>query len=89
MSVKQHNDVAPNLVMLRSTDAGPVSSVVNIIEDLLERARRGEIVGVAIAAVSYRRGSVTMYDLGAGDVAGLVCANRRLESRLLEHCEDV
>jgi hypothetical protein len=79
----------PKLTMLRAADAGPVSSVVDAIEDVLDRARRGEIVSVAIAAVSNRRGSVTSYDLGAGDVAGLVCAGRRLERRLLDHCEDV
>lgn len=66
----------------------PDAKVVALLENVLERARRGEVIAVAIAAHVYGETATDTgqgYELGAGDVAHLVCAIERLKLRLLEH----
>lgn len=66
----------------------PVPSVVALLEDVLRRARAGEIRGVAIAATCDARCDGSAFDLGDGGVAGLNLAIDRLKGRLLAHHGD-
>lgn len=68
-------------------DRSPVPSVVELLEDLLERARRGEVIGVAVAAACSERCDASTYAIGEGTVAQLVLSIERVKLRLLEHRE--
>ena len=72
---------------LRSTDAGAVSEVVELLRDLLARAERGEVIGVAVAASCDRRADASSYAIGEGTIAALVLGLERCKRRLLDHCE--
>lgn len=76
-----------DVVDLTEIRLAPVSETVAVLEDLLERARRGEIRGVAVAASCDQGCDASAYALGDGGIASLVLALRRLEVRLLDHCE--
>jgi hypothetical protein len=78
---------APAPVRLHAVDPEPVAAVVELLEHAIERAKAGEIIGVAIAAATTGRCDLTSYALGEGSIATLVLANRRLEQRLLDHEE--
>jgi hypothetical protein len=71
---------------LRKLEPEPVAEVVALLEEMLERARAGEIIGVGAAACS-GRADATSYTIGEGNIASLVLACRRLERRLLDHEE--
>jgi hypothetical protein len=68
---------------LRVLEASPVPEVVAILEDALERAKAGEVIGVGLAMACAGRSEATSYALGAGSVAALVLATERLKVRLL------
>lgn len=70
------------------SETAPVPEVVSLLEDALERARRGELRAVGLVAHSRGRCDATSYALGEGTIATLVLACRRLELRLLAHGED-
>ena len=62
----------------------PVPAVVDALEDLLERAKSGEIRGFAVAASCDAGSDGTTYELGDGGIASLVLAMERLKLRLLD-----
>ena len=70
-----------------SQDGGQCGSPPEVMEDMLERAKRGKIRGVAIAAACDQRSDATVYALGDEGIAPLVLACERVKLRLLEHCE--
>lgn len=76
-----------NTVLLRAPEPAAVPAVVDVLEDMLARAKAGEIIGVGIVAACRARCDATAYAIGEGDIARLVLANRRLERRLLDHEE--
>lgn len=62
--------------------------IVERLQDMLDRAKRGEVVSVAIAAQTRHEGAAldtaNAFSFGEdGDVAHLVCAIERLKLRLL------
>lgn len=71
-----------NLRQIKS--AGPVLEVVALLEDLLERARSGEVIGVAVAAACNGRADATVYELGEGSVSSLHLGLCRMQRRLLD-----
>ena len=58
--------------------------VVGVLEDMLARAKRGEVRAVALACHLVPTSTSTIYALGDGNVAHLVCALERVKLRLLE-----
>ena len=65
-----------------------VPIVVEILEDLLRRAKEGQIIGLAVAATVTGRATATVYDLGEGDAPGLHYALSRLTQMVLEYGMD-
>lgn len=66
----------------------PVPGVVGLLEELLERAREGELRSLVVAAGTDMGGTATCYELGDGDVAHLVCAMERAKLRLLTDTDE-
>ena len=62
----------------------PQEGVICTLRDMLARAERGEVRAVAIAAHTVPTNTSTVYALGDGNIAHLVCALERLKLRLLE-----
>jgi len=58
--------------------------VVELLEDLLTRARAGEIRAIGVAAQTCDGCDLTAYRLGDGTVAVLHLAATRLRDRILE-----
>jgi hypothetical protein len=76
-----------NVVALQK--APPAPAIVKLAEDMLARAKNGEIVALAIAAhvriEGVETGTSSAYCLGHdGDVAHLVCAIERVKLALLK-----
>jgi len=76
----------PRIVALPK--APPARSIVQLAEDMLARAKRGEIIAIAVAAHvrvdGVDTGTSSAYSLGDnGDVAHLVCAIERVKLALL------
>lgn len=70
---------------LASLKVEPVESVVARLEELIERAKKGEVVAVAFACVC--QGGTTMEGWGCGDrqpVAPILGAIEVLKARLLD-----
>lgn len=67
---------------------GAVPEVVALLQDALQRARNGEIIGVGLALACTGRAESTAYALGEGGVATLVLATERLKARLLREGEE-
>lgn len=63
----------------------PVPDVIEICEDLLERAKAGTMIAIAVAAQSASATTTTVYSIGDGDVAHLICAIERVKLRLLDY----
>ncbi len=61
----------------------PDARVVSLCQELLARARRGELVSIAIAMQTQGAGTATSFEMGEGDTAHLVLAIERLKLRLL------
>lgn len=70
--------------------AAPVPGVVAELERLLERARAGEIRGLAVVASCEGGAHATSYELGDGSIGDLIVGCLRLQRRLLNvHGEDL
>lgn len=69
------------------TRQGPVPEVIALLEDMLRRARDGEIIGLSVIAVCTGHADATAYALGASDIATLVLACERIKMRLLREGE--
>lgn len=83
-----NTEVPPsNLCAFTPEDAGPVPSVVALLENILERARRGEIIGIIIGAACNRVCDASVFDLGESNIAVLLLAMERAKMRLLQHDE--
>jgi len=67
---------------------GAVPEVVALLEDALQRAKEGEIIGAGLALACTGRAESTAYALGEGGVATLVLATERLKARLLREGEE-
>lgn len=68
---------------LRPVEPEPVPEVVRLLEETLDRARRGEVIAVALAMGCTGRCDATAYALGASDLGTLVLACERVKARLL------
>lgn len=75
------------LPVLRELGHEPVEDVVTLLEATLNRARAGEIVGVALAMACTGRCDMTAYARGTADLGTLVLATERVKARLLAHEE--
>lgn len=74
-------------VRLHALTPEPVPEVVALLEDMLERAKAGEVIGVGVVSACRGRADGTAYALGEGSIASLVLACERLKLRLLMHEE--
>jgi len=75
-----HDDAPIDLTAARLQ---PVPEVVERLEEMLERARSGEVRGFAMACEAAGAATGTVFVIGDADIARLVCAGRRLELLLL------
>lgn len=78
----------PTLHSIEPEQAGPVPEVVQLLEEVLVRAKAGEIIGVGLGLVLTRGCSQTGYALGEAYVTDLHYAAADLTRRLLVHEED-
>lgn len=65
----------------------PRGDVIALLEDLLERARAGEIRGIAVAMSCSEACEATTYQLGDATIADLLLPLVRVQQRLLDHRE--
>lgn len=65
-----------------SFEPEPVDDVVRVCQELLERAERGEVIAVAVAAVLPDGGTSSAYSLGRGTLASLIGSLMQLAHRL-------
>jgi len=72
---------APKVVSLHA----PQQDVIGLLRELLERAERGEVRAVAVAAHAGNEDTGTAFAMGDGNVAHLVCALERLKLGLLNY----
>lgn len=77
-----------DIVSLAEVRLAPVPEVVELLEALLDRARSGEVRGLAVATACAPHAEATAYALGDGGVAALVLSVCRLHRRLLDVGED-
>ena len=70
--------------LFKMLDAPAMSDVVEILGEMLEKAKAGDLRSVAIAFESRECGTGSSFALGDGDTAHLVCAMERLKLRLLD-----
>jgi len=69
----------------------PLPDVVRKLRDMADRAERGEVRSFALCGEGQGDGERTtwsVYDLGDGDVAHLICSLERLKLRLLDEGTD-
>jgi hypothetical protein len=77
----------PAIVSLAERRLEPVARVVEVLEDMLARAKAGEVRGVAIGTACDAKCDGSVYAIGDQTIATLVLAVERVKLRLLEHCE--
>lgn len=70
---------------IRLIQPSPVPEVVSCLREMLERAERGEVVGVVVAFSTHGRGTGSTYATGDIPIADLYVAVDRLKARLLDH----
>lgn len=70
---------------LHAVEVEPVPEVVEILEDLLTRAREGEIIGIAVAAACDQHCTGLTFEIGDSNIADLYLAIERLKLRLLDY----
>lgn len=75
------------VVQLDAVRLAPVPSVVAALQELLERAERGELRGFAMAGAADQNCDFNCYDIGDGNIAVLVLGVERVKARLLSHVE--
>lgn len=69
---------------IREVKAEPSAAIVQLLEGILDRARRGEVLGISVAAHLTGNETMQAWALGNdGDVAHLICALERAKLRLL------
>ena len=71
-----------NLQQIKSL--GPVPGVVQLLEEVLQLARDGQLIGVAVAASMTGRRDATIFELGESTVASLHLATCRQQRRILD-----
>ena len=76
-------------IQLRPVDAPVYAGVVELLEEMLEMARKGEIDGVAVAATSPQGVTRQAYDRGGQPGAFLYMSIGHLQAAILNTCEDV
>ena len=74
----------PHLVSLDELRLEPVPSVVEMFEELLEKAKEGRIRSAAVALGIKGRYTGTAHDCSDGNLADLIMAIERLKLRLLD-----
>lgn len=62
----------------------PVPVVVEVLEDMLDKARRGEVIAIAIGAVCHGRHTASVYTIGDATIADLYLGIERCKIRLLD-----
>ena len=73
------------VVSLAARRVEPVPEVIAGLEDLLARAKRGEIRGFVFAASADMNCDATAFVLGDGSIASLYLGIERAKVRLLEY----
>ncbi len=68
---------------LKVLTRGPNPQVIELLEDMLERAKSGQIRGIAIATVNRDDCTSTVFELGDGYLAPLTGSVSYLHKRLL------
>lgn len=74
-----------DVVDLNAIRLAPVPEVVEGLEDLLDRARRGEIRGYAIGAAADQNCDASAFVIGDSSIAAIYLGIERAKLRLLEH----
>jgi len=67
----------------------PVPVVVELLADMLERAKAGEIIAIAAATANHGRATSTSYALCDANIADLYLAIDRLRERLRAEGEEL
>jgi len=62
----------------------PVQAVVEVLEDLLNKARQGEVIAIAVGAVCHGRHTASVYTIGDAAIADLYHGIERCKARLLD-----
>lgn len=75
------------LVTLAVRRLAPAPGVVELLEDMLRRAKAGEIRGVAVGIASDTRCTASAFAVGDGTIADLYLGIERAKLALLEHRE--
>ena len=75
--------MAADVVNLSEVRALPVADVVVVLEDILERARAGEIRGFAMVAVCAGASDATVFVRGEATLGELLVPLERLKLRML------
>lgn len=73
-----------SVISLAERKLDPVPDVVALLESMLDKARRGEIRGVAVAVSCDAKYTGSAYDLGDGTISDLYLAMGRMQRRLLD-----
>jgi len=81
--------LSDDVVSLTERRLEPCPGVVKMLEDLLERARKGDLRSIAIAAEEPGGFTSTAYHMGDGDVAHLVLPLFRLQLELARDGSDI
>jgi len=77
------SETRPKLELVPIGAKVEADGVVIVLEDMLERARKGEIVAIALAGITHDRCSITTYYVGE-QATMLVGATYRLLRRVEE-----
>jgi hypothetical protein len=72
------------VVPLHVVELGPCEAVIGFLEDMLARAKRGEVRGVAVAASIKGDCWGTAFEPGDGAVSHLLAGTAELQRRILE-----
>lgn len=72
-------------VSLAAARLAPRPEVVEMLEDLLARAKSGEIRGIAVAAGCDAGSDGSAFEVGDSSIASLYLGMERLKLRLLEY----
>lgn len=76
------------LTNARIADGLPRSDVIDLIADLLKRAKRGEIIGVAVGYVEGNDSTFTDWAAGTASQAAMVTAVTCLQFKLMKKLDE-
>ena len=71
--------------MIKIIEQPPNDALVDLLEDLLNKAKSGEVISIAVAMHTKGNCTTTAFELGRGDIAHLNLALDRIKLRLLDY----